>query len=43
MDQIEIEFSCAPVMFTGEDLWYFSADNGMKTEAFEFTKELDRL
>ena len=43
MDQVEIEFCGAPVMLAGEDLGYLSADDGMKPEAFEPSKEFDRF
>jgi hypothetical protein len=33
VDEIEIEFGGAPIVFSGEDLRNLSADNGMEPEA----------
>ncbi len=43
MDQVEVKFGGAPVVFAGEYLGNFSADNGMKSETIKIPKELDRF
>ncbi len=41
MDQVEIEFSSTPIVFSGKNLRNFSTNDGVKSETFEASKEFN--